>query len=387
MEENVNPQEKVIQQPQTAPEVPPVPAKQKNIPMLVMIILTTLSLLFSGYLFYQNTQLKKQVAQSPTTATPLPTTDPTTNWTNYSNAVENFTFRYPETWIIDTTNEMGDERKENVKLILTKGQAEIVIFANLVGIGGIGQTYEGETFTLDGNSLYLYNKADTQNNTQFLGVTDSLTESIGVFILNGKTYSITVSYPSSYSQTESDGTEEDFRQILSTFEFIDGVQDGLETYTNTKYKYSFIYPESYIVGQNGMNSQTPELSSHILAYVLDKSPDGPRFSVSVTQKDEETLEEKANKHFNEYDDYSIPNYDVDAVNQVISNITQTEFQGKEAYTYIIKGQYMNDGASEGIFPLYERTFLWFENDGNTFFIRIDNLTPTDQIISTFKFVD
>jgi len=215
---------------QTTPPIqvpPPVipPEVKKSSPLLIIAVVLVVVALISVAAYLIGTKfLSRKAVPTPTpviTLAPTATPDPTADWKIYKNSLENFSFKYPLTWTIDTKEEMGDERKENIKVLLTKDQAKIMIYANMVGIGGQGQNYEGKPFVLDGNNLFLFRKLNTYDSTQTVGITDSLTESLGVFRVGGKTYSITFSYPINYSQTEAGSIEKEFNQILSTFEFLE----------------------------------------------------------------------------------------------------------------------------------------------------------------------
>lgn len=230
MEENNLPQQAL--KPETPPQPEPViaqkpinmaPKKQSPVLMLLVIIIALTAICFAGYFGYENYMLKNQKIVSPPPPEPpiRPTDvpDPTANWDKYTNPVDNFSFKYPSTWTIDIKGEMGGGRKENIMIGLTKNQAKISIYANMVGIGGLGQDYEGSAIVLDGNNLFLYKKTNTFDKTQMAGITDTLTQSLGVFKIGEKTYSIMLAYPLSYTQTEASDLEKEFTQILSTFKF------------------------------------------------------------------------------------------------------------------------------------------------------------------------
>ncbi len=171
-----------------------------------------------------------------------------------------------------------------------------------------------------------------------------------------------------------------------------------KTYTNTKYNYSFKYPENYSVGQNGFGSDTPEIESHIVAYNSDSQDSTlePRIAVSITDKTLESLTTQAQRHFNKVSTYKLPaNSNKEQLseiakseiedNQVIEKFTETVFLGTKAYTYTIKGNYVEDGSAESLYPLMEYKYLWFENENNIFQITLSNIDAINQILSTFKF--
>jgi hypothetical protein len=165
---------------------------------------------------------------------------------------------------------------------------------------------------------------------------------------------------------------------------------GWKTYTNTKYLYSLKYPDNFTVGQNGVNSPTPETVEDIVVYNPNsKTPlDGPAFSVSVMKR-EETLQARAQTHFDRISTYKLtpnaafPSY---KSNSIVSTFTKTTFLNKEAFTYTITGSYYDDGAAEAISAPMERKYLWVDDGKNYLLVRSDTDSQINQILSTFKFL-
>lgn len=98
MVENTTPQEEVIKQPPITSKPLPTPVKPNKAPMIVMVVVTTLSLLLSGYFVYQNIQLKKQITQPTSPTVTTETSDLTTDWKTYNDNVSNFSLKYPNSW-------------------------------------------------------------------------------------------------------------------------------------------------------------------------------------------------------------------------------------------------------------------------------------------------
>lgn len=194
-------------------------SKSDSITIVAMAVFVLLALGAVAFLYYQNQQLKGILASYQTTPSPAPTAtaDPTANWKTYTDSVHNISFKYPDTWTLDDKNANVDQ---NAQLILTKEQAKIAMALNMYGIGGAGRDYQGEPVVFSGLNLYEYKVAQSYNNTQIIGLTDSLTKSLGFFQFNGKTYSITLTYPDSYDQDQTGQIlKGEFDQILSTFQF------------------------------------------------------------------------------------------------------------------------------------------------------------------------
>lgn len=185
----------------------------------VLIVLAIAILVVAGYFGYKYFKSNFQIipVSTPTPLfTPKTTPDSTANWKTYTNTVENFTFKYPVTWTIDTTEENGDAQKKNISIKLASGSALIRFNVDMYGIGGVGQDFQGTPFNFLGNSFYKYKITGADGKTVIVGITDELKASLGLFRINGKTYGFSLSYP-----VGIDGLsyERDFDQILSTFEF------------------------------------------------------------------------------------------------------------------------------------------------------------------------
>lgn len=84
------------------PELEPTPATpvKPTHPLLpVLLTLVVILVMASGFLAYQNIQLRSQIASMQTTPSPTPTAilDPTVNWKTYTDP-DGFTFKYPVQW-------------------------------------------------------------------------------------------------------------------------------------------------------------------------------------------------------------------------------------------------------------------------------------------------
>jgi hypothetical protein len=206
--------------PPVAPPVQPVPSPKPSFPKFLIIAVAALMLIiitsFAGY-FVARYTLPVKTQTPAVNPTPTPTPDVMANWKIYNNSVQYYSFKYPQDWVINASEA---DQLQNSRLELTKNQAKFIVYANLIGIGGVGRDLEGTPITFNGISLYRYKALALDGKTINIGLTDALKQSLGVFQLNGQTYSITLSYPVTYDQTES-GTNlhTEFDLMISTFKF------------------------------------------------------------------------------------------------------------------------------------------------------------------------
>lgn len=108
-------EDKTPQQP-NQPQAPPEEKKLPKLPITILSFLLLISFGISGFLAYQNYQLKQQIAkiqpaQTPITETPPLDPDPTANWNTYTSTTLGFTFKYP------TEYKPPEERENYLSLI------------------------------------------------------------------------------------------------------------------------------------------------------------------------------------------------------------------------------------------------------------------------------
>lgn len=237
----------------------PIPVKSNNVLIPILAILILILLGVSGYLGYNYFTLKNQLNTETPPAVlrkiePSPTPDPTVSWKTYTDEIQGFSFKYPDTWTIDTTRTNAEF---NSFITLTREKGKITIIANMDGVGGQGRDFQGESINMSGISLYEYNITNSYDKSRSYGLTNSLTNSLGLFQYKNKTYSITLNYPIAYDQTEK-GVEftNEFNNLLSTFNFIDVKITSTDTNTPTPiqldgsyidkdFGYSISYPKSW----------------------------------------------------------------------------------------------------------------------------------------------
>lgn len=113
----------------THPTVSPVFPKKNNVVVIVLSFFLLVTLLISGYLFFQVQSLTKQLAQlqiqstptPPSTEIPSPTPDPTSSWKTYTDNTYPFQFRYPSSWITEV------KRGQNEDIITTSKNSWTIV--------------------------------------------------------------------------------------------------------------------------------------------------------------------------------------------------------------------------------------------------------------------
>jgi hypothetical protein len=107
-------------QPLTPPANPISPTPLPLIPILAII--STISLLLTGFFIFQNWTLQKrldEIVQTQITPTPtpqilVPPTDPTANWQTYTSSVLGFELKYPDDWTLDDATQDQLDQKSNL---------------------------------------------------------------------------------------------------------------------------------------------------------------------------------------------------------------------------------------------------------------------------------
>lgn len=189
-------------------------------PIIVLLVLVVIALMGIAYLAGTKSSALNlnKITPSPTALdnSVNPTSEKVKNLINYKNDIQKYSFQYPAGWLLNDSQASMDP---NSFVELKKGEAKISIYANMDGIGGRGMDYEGSPIKLSGLDLYKYEVETPETKTTTIGLTDTLTESLGFFQNNGKTYSISLKYPSSSNVDEGNMLKNDFEMIISTFKF------------------------------------------------------------------------------------------------------------------------------------------------------------------------
>lgn len=202
--------------PPPTPSMQLAPPKKSNLPLILMTLLFLLAASAAAYFyFFPRTPAAMKQENPVPSAVIVPSSEPMSNWKTYKSDVQHISFRYPPEWQIQIQNgDNVDGEFLNSSITLTKNYQTVKMLLNVKGIGGLGKSYQGKPFILDGNSMYEYQEKIGDN--VVVGITDRLESSLGFFQINNKTYAITLTVPSNNFSDEMVTT---FNQILSTFQF------------------------------------------------------------------------------------------------------------------------------------------------------------------------
>ena len=227
--------------PQTpVPPVSPVLSKKNNLVVILLSILLLITLLISGYLFFQVQKLTKQLAQlqvqpTPTplsTEIPSPTPNPTANWKTYTNTIYKYSLRYPQNWnvsaIANSDPTTAQEPVFNSLCDYNSGDLCQQFFVNVTKVTNSSDLEPNIVITSNDTQTDKQDlKVDGQNAKSFVLYQPNYGTNGGLsyfVITNFNGYKYTIFYRESLKnkdfKTSSDWqNKQEFDQILSTFKF------------------------------------------------------------------------------------------------------------------------------------------------------------------------
>lgn len=167
-----------------------------------------------------------------------------------------------------------------------------------------------------------------------------------------------------------------------------------KTYINTKFNYEIKYPEQYAIDETGMSGGDINKAFGISVYKDTKTNiESPRFAVNIRQ-DKLDFFTIASQHFNKISvnklteserNIAEKNLGYALVNsEIIQPLTKTALLGLEAYTYTIKGNFVDNGLEEYSVPIEIHKYVWLQRNDLYILISFTDVAPLNQILSTFK---
>lgn len=171
-----------------------------------------------------------------------------------------------------------------------------------------------------------------------------------------------------------------------------------KTYANTKFNYEIKYPEQFIISETGMGGGDIKKAFGISVYMDNKIKieESPRFTLNVRQ-DEMDFKDFTSQHFNKVSTFKLTEsqrinlekdfgFVIDKP-EVIEPLIKTTLYGLGAYTYTIKGNFVDNGSEETLVPVEIRKYVWLQRNGLYLLISFTDIAPLNQILSTFKFTN
>jgi len=231
--------------------------KPKKFIFIILIILAIALGATGGVFGYQYVQKQKlfqtQPSPTPIVQQPSPSPDPTASWETYTNEV--FSVKAPKEFV---KNEKGSQENN---LYLEYNNISIEFYFPKVPAGfiecssnedSINQSLISYKGAINAGSGGKYNILDTSiSNNSIKGIeyfdTNTPLKAIYDYPLcfQSKRYQIKFTISGNIEQARQ--VLPQINQILSTFKFIDEIDEtaGWETYTNTTYSFSFKYPSDW----------------------------------------------------------------------------------------------------------------------------------------------
>ncbi|MEK7112845.1 MAG: hypothetical protein AAB875_06050 [Patescibacteria group bacterium] len=212
------------------PEPVPTPQKPKNFLLIGMVALVLILIASTGYLAFQNYQLRKQISQLQISPVPTSTAtpDPTANWKTYINSEYKYSIKYPPDWQ-EKPRCYGGRQEDNYVCILSPdfeespGQSPVQQ-GGLISIGSVDESLGfGQTLS----EFCASTVVDKVQNCEeiMIGTLNGIQRSFvyydftDVGILEGG--KIIFTFRAYYTPDSKDKTLDSFNQILSTFKFLE----------------------------------------------------------------------------------------------------------------------------------------------------------------------
>ncbi len=265
-------EESPVQTPTPSTNIPPVnstpqsvaPVKLSSAKLVTsMFILIILLLGSSVFLFYQNSQLKKQVAALSTPSpTASATSDPTANWKTYKNDKYGFEFKYPTSYQ-ENTKISPPESNLDLFLAFTSQDYE-------TEYGGIvsGATLNGSIITISSGPLnpkdFVSKRCDylSRGSPQLECRTLTISERRAAIVFSQNPVYKTAfiekgnNIISLHLETAEKNVIDSFDQIISTFKFTEALGPTGPTVTGKACTMEVkICPDGTSVGRTGPNCE------------------------------------------------------------------------------------------------------------------------------------
>ncbi|MBI2029961.1 hypothetical protein HYT02_06085 [Candidatus Gottesmanbacteria bacterium] len=257
------------------------PTKYRS-PFILGVLLLSLLILAKSYVMFGTKQTESPTPPlSQPSPTAVPTIHPTTDWETYINKFDNYSIKYPQEWFLYPATAEGNGADITNSDISTYNlvpspensdyvRVNINVFNNEQGLfldNWLRENYKGTVygpsnilFTL--NVLSIITREET--NSDFLQLGEMRV--LAFYIPHNKKIYRIIAFPPNTKHKEA------LTEILSTFTFLDEVQDDetitWNTYANNEFNYSLNYPSNYFYQIWDSDNDFKDI--HYISFIAEK---------------------------------------------------------------------------------------------------------------------
>lgn len=320
--------------------------------------------------------------------------DETANWKTYTNSVEKFSFKYPQSWFLKESSSMIQIFNYDVDKAPGRSydpvrdgnlfKVEVFLdnkFSNLT------EWFENEKNTPDQSNdlpkefLNIKNIFVSSQEGLFFELKSSMTDSlVGVATFKLPQGSL-VHF---WGGLNYEGNKNYFDQILSTFKFLDQASDPTANWSvfTSKKGYSIRIPPNMKVVEAGFGSGRPEESAGIgIIETSAKEPLlSPHMAISVFTDSKTTLKQLAQENY----DKNV-NHPSNSIISVTESFREEKFENNDSYQYSFKAKGLVTPDAEYSTQEGEYRFIWTQSGSKIYCLMVADTPTFNQILSTFKF--
>lgn len=168
-----------------------------------------------------------------------------------------------------------------------------------------------------------------------------------------------------------------------------------ETYTNTKYSYSFNYPQQYNIRNNNAEGYDNNIATSAQLDVFNSDAEPTLVVAVTTEQTNQDFDTYANNLFSTISTFEFPQSDKDYKNplgsiednSVVTPIKNEVFNGINARTFTIKGNFIGTVGLPTKSPLTTK-YVLFNSNSMIYIVKLLNPTSdTESLINTFEFTN
>lgn len=165
-----------------------------------------------------------------------------------------------------------------------------------------------------------------------------------------------------------------------------------KTYTNTKYLYTFQYPQQYSVKNNNAEGYDNNISTSFSLDVFNPSKEPSLVFAVYIEEPNTDFATYANNLFTTFSTFKFPQSDKDYQNplgsiednSVVTGLKKEMFNGLNAYTFTIRGNYIGNAGLPTKTPLTTK-YILLNSKGEVYILKVLNpSSESDSLLNTFK---